>query len=383
MIIVSQYGGFHGRYGAEASNKIDKLQSFITNFPGNVELPKSKILDLSFRYDLVPRGLNKLSRTIKSSYLKKISSDFRTYSKKCFDEIVASNITEETKVVHAYSAFQEHTWKNCKRVDAFKIIDWGIAHPTYLQEILTQERLEYGHKANSIESVSRSIDELYQADKVLIPSDFVAQTFIENGFPINKIEINPYGVDIGIFTPKIKYETEKLRIGMAGALSIRKGIRYLLEAISKIKREGIPFKLTLFGSYDVDTYPVISKYRDLIDEIKVVNHLELPNHYKELDVFVLPSLAEGMSRAISEAMSCGLPCIVTPNCGYGEFINDYINGFQVPIKDSDAIAEKLQYLFENPEKMKEMGENAANDVKKISWGSYKQRLQKIYTNLLN
>ena len=102
--------------------------------------------------------------------------------------------------------------------------------------------------------------------------------------------------------------------------------------------------------------------------------------FSESTVFVLPSITEGSAKTTYEAMAAGLPVITTLNAG--SVVRDGIDGFIVPIRDHATIREKLDYLYENREVAREMGESARMQVAAFSWDAYEKRMIHLYSALL-
>src|SRR5436309_15509081 len=91
-----------------------------------------------------------------------------------------------------------------------------------------------------------------------------------------------------------------------------------------------------------DVKPILSRYRDLpIDWTPPLPHAQLAERLRSADVFVLPSLEEGLVRTALEAMACGLQVVLTPNTGANDFVLPGINGQVVPIRDGKAITEAI------------------------------------------
>jgi len=101
---------------------------------------------------------------------------------------------------------------------------------------------------------------------------------------------------------------------------------------------------------------------------------KMPEVYRAADVFVLPTVSDVFPSVVLEAMAVGLPVIVTVNCGSADVVRDGIDGFVVPIRSPEVIAEKLDLLARNPELREEMGKNAAEQAKNYSLEAYRQRL---------
>jgi glycosyltransferase involved in cell wall biosynthesis len=97
----------------------------------------------------------------------------------------------------------------------------------------------------------------------------------------------------------------------------------------------------------------------------------------EHDVLVFPSLAEGFGLVITEALSRGLPVITTPHTGGPDFMVDGREGFIVPIRDPDAIAERLARLAEDRDLLAAMSEAALETAWRNSWQGYEERIVQI------
>ena len=96
------------------------------------------------------------------------------------------------------------------------------------------------------------------------------------------------------------------------------------------------------------------------------------DEFLRADVFVLPTLCEGFALAHLEAMACGVPVVTTPNCG--SVVRDGVDGFIVPIRDAEALAEKIELLVTDRELRTRLGHNARERAREFTWDRYGQRL---------
>jgi glycosyltransferase involved in cell wall biosynthesis len=96
--------------------------------------------------------------------------------------------------------------------------------------------------------------------------------------------------------------------------------------------------------------------------------------YQAADVFVLPSLVEGFGLTALEAMACGLPVIVSEHTFAADVVRDGIDGFITPIRDHQAIADRLRYLYEHPDRRELMAAAARQRAEYFSWGRYGERI---------
>ena len=104
--------------------------------------------------------------------------------------------------------------------------------------------------------------------------------------------------------------------------------------------------------------------------------------YQQADVFAFPSIDNGFGMAVVEAMAAGLPVIITENVGVADGINNGKEGFIVPIRNIKALKEKIKFFYDNPEKIKEMGEAAYSKSKNYSPEAYTQRMINVYEGVL-
>ena len=103
--------------------------------------------------------------------------------------------------------------------------------------------------------------------------------------------------------------------------------------------------------------------------------------YSQASVFVLPSVEEGSALVSYEAMACGRPIIVTQNVG--SVARDGIDGFVIPIRNVDALKEKILFFYEHPDKITEMGVNARKRAEQFSWQSYGENIVQAYAKAGN
>jgi len=189
--------------------------------------------------------------------------------------------------------------------------------------------------------------------------------------PDERIRVVSYGAPPVRPRPLAAGETGgPLKVLFVGALSQRKGIGYLLDAADSLASE---IQLTLVGG-QIAANPRVDAACARWRWFESLTHLEVLNLMQESDVLVLPSLAEGLALVVPEALSCGLPVIVTPNTGALEFVRDGREGFVVPICRSDAIADRLHLLSVNREMLISMSRNAQQTAAEKSWETYRVNL---------
>ena len=95
---------------------------------------------------------------------------------------------------------------------------------------------------------------------------------------------------------------------------------------------------------------------------------------RSCDVFCLPSIVEGRALVMQEAMSQGLPLIITPNTGGGDLIVEGETGFLVPIRNSEKIAEKIAWFADHRALLADMSRAARNKAGELTWQRYGQTI---------
>ena len=226
------------------------------------------------------------------------------------------------------------------------------------------------------------MQEYAEADRITVPSLFARQTFLARGVPARKLIHLPYGVALEEFFP-VPRADGVFRVIHCGLLSLRKGLPYLLRAFRELNLPGT--ELWLVGRVEPEMKPFLAAHRDGSVVLKGAHpQWSLRWFYSQCSVFCLASVEEGFGLTIPQAMACGLPVIHTTNTGGADIIEDGVQGFEVPIRDVEALKEKILYLYENPEAREEMGRRArVRAVEALSWDRYGQRALAAYRDLLH
>jgi glycosyltransferase involved in cell wall biosynthesis len=148
-------------------------------------------------------------------------------------------------------------------------------------------------------------------------------------------------------------------VGFAGQLIPRKGLDALMEAwaiIDAADRADSP-RLRLAGEgpmrVRIDTWRAGLRHPDRVELVGLVE--DMPEFYRGLSIFVLPSRVEGFGLVAAEAAACGLPVLATDTSSLPEIVVDGRTGLLVPVDDATALAESLNRLLNDPDRGRRLG----------------------------
>jgi glycosyltransferase involved in cell wall biosynthesis len=262
------------------------------------------------------------------------------------------------------------------------VLERGSSHAAYQRDILLEEYQMWskptGHldRSFSPERMEQELLEYDLADYVTIPSSFAERTFIEKGIPAGKLIKIPYGVDINQFQPVPKRD-DTFRVVYAGGMNLRKGVHYLLQAFHELK---LPHaELWLLGGELEEIRSFFSQYEGSFSHFGQLPQTELYKYYSQCSVFVMNSIEDGFGLVVPQAMACGLPVICSMNAGAVDLIENERNGFTVPIRDVDALKEKILYFYEHQDAGREMGQKAKEKVtRSYTWDDYGEKIKNAY-----
>lgn len=209
---------------------------------------------------------------------------------------------------------------------------------------------------------------LSRAQRVHCVSEAIQQEARLLGMDMNRCHIIRPAVDPEVFCPGTREPNaqQRLHIVSTGSIIWRKGYEYGLLAIRMLVSSGFQIQYDIIGDGE-DRQRLLYTIHDLglENHVQVLGRLapqEVVRQLQQADVFLLSSLSEGISNAVLEAMSCGLPVVTTDCGGMREAVTDGVEGFVVRVRDAEAMAEALAQLAGSPELRKTMGQAARKRI---------------------
>lgn len=219
------------------------------------------------------------------------------------------------------------------------------------------------------------------SDMIICPSQYSAD-YVATSKTFNKIflhrpiiKVIPHGTSIPNHVVELP---EKFTVTHLGINGFDKGQIYLVLAWKKLVEEGIKNAKLLIGGEGTNCWNNAVQYATGLGNIE-----DIDEFYNLSSVYCQPSVTEGFGIPVIEAMAHGRPVIVTEGVGAKDLVIDGKNGFIVPIRNPDAIAEKIRYFYDNPDEIKRFGKNARETAKEYTWEKIRDKYKEVYQQLLS
>jgi glycosyltransferase involved in cell wall biosynthesis len=288
---------------------------------------------------------------------------------KLFTKTALHYLPEDSNVIISFAGYSKEIFESEKLKCVLKILDRGSTH-TLTNINLNRIAAEY-HKtlwvSNSLEFVNRELLEYDIADKVLVPSSFVTESFIKNGIAQEKIIQIPYAFSSKKFEDIRSISRKRQNaVLFVGHIGPRKGIGVLIEAMKLVRKKVPEAELWLVGTKNRLIKSSVYDY-DWIHHFGILRGEMLFEKYQTASVFCLPSFEEGLALVLTEALRFGLPIVATPNSGAADILKTGENGFLVQAGDHIETSERLIEILTNPDRFLIGNEAQESDM---TWGRF-------------
>ena len=219
-------------------------------------------------------------------------------------------------------------------------------------------------------------DTFVRSDAVICASSFTKHSLVSAGSKA-PAHVVGYGVDLDLFSARTEAPVAKpLTVGFVGALSQRKGARYLLAALASLPKGAA--KLIIYTRAPVDR-DLIRGFEGVDVEIRGgLSDAALAADMKQCDLISLPSIAEGFGLVILEAMACGVPVLCTTSTGGADFIHHRQNGLLIEPGSTEAIHQELEWALTHRDELFQIGKAARLEAEKHTWAEYRSKFFAAY-----
>jgi glycosyltransferase involved in cell wall biosynthesis len=291
-------------------------------------------------------------------------------------------------IIHVWPLGALRTLKSAARLGIPTVLERCNAHTKFAYEVVQREcdRLgvilppdhEHAYKAD----VLRKEEEEYRlADRILCPSDFVARTFIDKGFPREKLVLYQYGFDEKKCypEPKPRGKNSGLTMLFAGGCAPRKGLHYALEAWlrSPAHQDGT---FLIVGDF-VPGYAEKLSSMLAHPSVRLLGYRhDLPDVMRQSDVLVLPSIEEGSALVTWDGRGCG--CVLLVSDATGAPCKHMENALVHEAGDVDTLARHITLLHEDRELLGRLRANSLSTTHEMTWSKAGVRLLQVYRDIL-
>lgn len=303
------------------------------------------------------------------------------------DYVVARRIAKlagQIDIIHTWPRGARRTIETATRLGIPTVLERCNAHTRYGYEVVQKECERLGvHLPPSNESayneeILRIEEEEFRlADRLLCPSEFVVQTFLDKGFSRDRLVRHIYGFDDKAYFPAPDYQpnTSGLRMLFVGSCAVRKGVHYALEAWlrSPAHRDGT---FTIAGEFLPDyaekLAPMLSH-----PSVRILGHRnDVPELVRNSDVLTLPSVEEGFGLVCTEAMGSGCVPLVSNACT--DVCKHMQNALVHRVGDVETLTQHITLLNEDRMLLQKLRSAGLKERNNLTWDAAGVKLLEAY-----
>lgn len=332
-------------------------------------------------------GLEYAIRRRRAKSLEEVSA-VHLWAGRRFARLVVNDGLDDVAATYTFNSAGLEIELAARSNGAKRIVEQTIVPRTIEYELLSEETqrfpewqppLLFGPSQAALSA--RETEEWAAADVVVCGSDFVRDSLALCGVRRDRCIVIPYGIDVadavtGDLSGRPVRTRGALNVLCVGAVSLRKGIGDLARAAALLR--GLAH-FRVVGAIGITNFGL----KCLTEPVAVygpVLRSQVAEHYRWADVFLLPSLVEGSATATYEALAFGLPVICTRNAG--SIVRDGIEGYIVPIRDADTIADRITRLYDDRELLRVLSQNARARSRDYTLRRYSERLREAMGSVL-
>jgi glycosyltransferase involved in cell wall biosynthesis len=301
------------------------------------------------------------------------------------DQLLAKWIVRCT-IFHGYTALSLACLRAARKKGAITLVENAASHPRHWKEAEQSECQRMGVSSHASSGnfaerlLKRMEQEFAECDRIVVPSSVAKESFAEYGYGEKTVVVQT-GVDADFFSPDARVSRQPsplFRVCYVGRIEPAKGVDYLLQAWKRLGLSGA--ELVLVGEVRPQMKSLLQRYVNC--GVRLAGNLpagEVAQYYRESNLFVQPSLSEGLAQVLLEAMASGLPVVATDKTGAIDCITNGKEGLIVPARNSEALAEKILWCYENRAENQEMGRAARRRIEsQFTLEHYNQRVVDLY-----
>ena len=303
------------------------------------------------------------------------------------DRVVAQRLRKlagQIDIIHTWPLGALHTLKAAASLGIPTVLERPNANTRFAMEVVQQEcdRLgvalppDHEHAFNA-EKLRREEGEYDLADRLLCPSEFTLKTFLDKGYPREKLARHIYGFDEKMYhpSPEPRDPSRPFTMLFVGVCAVRKGVHYALEAWlrSPASRNGT-FMIAgeFLPAYAEKLTPMLAH-----PSVKVLGHRnDVPELMRKSDILVLPSIEEGFGLVITEAMGSGCAPLASEACT--EICSHMKTGLMHRVGDVEALTQHITMLHEDRSLLERFRTAGLQNARSVTWTAAGQTLLDVY-----
>jgi len=283
-------------------------------------------------------------------------------------------------VVVGYECASEAVFTEARRIGAITVLDAASVHHRMQDRYFKFAESPQMHRR----FIARKDAEIALADHIVTCSTFARDSYVEAGVPGDKISIVPLGVDAAIFhdRSRLRATDRSFRFVYVGQLSAHKGLDLLITAFEELRKSRPEIELDIVGPSGNLAHLVNARERPGVKYWGRLSQAACADILRRADCFILPSRVDSFGMVVAEAMSCGLPVIVSSGVGAKDMVEHGRNGW---IFDSESIPGLISFMriaVQRRDGLEEMGARGAQAVAALSWSRYQQAAGNLLSTLI-
>jgi glycosyltransferase involved in cell wall biosynthesis len=306
------------------------------------------------------------------------------------DHMVAARLekhADQIDIVHAWPLGALQTLTTAARLGIPTVLERPNAHTGFAYQAVAKECSRIGvalppdhEHAFKADVLSKEEEEYRLASRLLCPSEFTAQTFLDRGFPAAQLARHIYGYDeTTYYADPVRTRTAGLTMLFVGVCAVRKGLHFALDAWlrSPASQHGT---FLIAGEF-------LPAYRDRLSAqlahpgVRVLGHRnDVPELMRKSDILVLPSIEEGFGLVCTEAMGSGCVPLVSEACT--DLCRHMENAVVHAVGDVDALTRHITLVHENRAFLDELRTGCLQIAPKVTWTAAGRILLDVYREVL-
>lgn len=244
-------------------------------------------------------------------------------------------------------------------------------HPHQQVRWLEQAYSQIGERQQVVSAwqCERRLAEIEMADQIWCPSNLVKDSLLQQGVDASKLFVVHPGIDLERFQQNGRAPSSRFKLVFVGGVCVQKGVIILLDALRRIRYTDV--EVVLNGAVEPAVLDWLTTVQPELRQKRievVIDPGDPVRHLSDASAFVLPSMHDAFGIVVLEAMAAGLPVITSNQTGAKDLVEEGANGFVVPAGDADALADKIETLYEDGELRRRMGQRSSETARRFSVG---------------